>query len=970
MNASDVIKKFMDDAVNKPISADTERIRSELDFASKMCAVHPSSATAWKRIIERAVRILEKAIATGDIKGVARAVRDAEGAMAPIGAAAKKYTVHCVGHAHIDMNWQWSWPETVAVTIDTFGTVLQLMKEYPDFCFSQSQASVYRIVEQYNPDMLQMIRRRVKEGRWEVTASHWVECEKNIVSAESLCRQVLYTRRYMADLFDLRAEDVPIDWACDTFGHAATVPSYLRQAGIPYLYLHRPGTMTRPQPEVFWWEAPDKARVLVRNDSRFAYNGVVRPWMLSRFVEYVSETGLKDMMFVYGVGDHGGGPTRMDLDRAIEMNQWPIYPTICFSTAKRWFDAIAPHARGLPVLRRELNFEFEGCYSSQSVIKKGNRLCEARLGDAELSATLAWAATGDSYPTDKFRDAWRDVLFNQFHDILPGSGVADTRRYANALHQSALATAGQATTAALRRLASVVDTGGKSGDVVQSQSVGMGSGFGTGQGDASAGDPVAKRGLRVSAIFNTTGIDREEVARVTVWDRGGGHMATRAFHAMGPDGKVVRAQVLGSGEYWGHDFVTLAFPVNVPALGCSVYRVLEGDEVDGLKVDEFATGIQARQTGDTHHCGYCIPERACERIENEFIVVTIDPRNGGISGVIDKKTGVDIMDQKSRAGILEFGVERPHRMSSWQVDHLIGDPEGVEVFSIKRTDSGPFIASIEIGGRIRESKFFVTYSVCAGDPRLHVTIKGTWFQRGTAETGVPVMNFVLPLALSGAKARYEIPFGFVNREHNRREEVPALQWAQVDGRAGGRPAGCLLMNDSRHGHSLDGSTLRLTLIRGSYDPDPIPEIGEHEIKLAILPYVGMMPASDAIRHGQAFNHALVAVLTDAHGGEVEAGESWIRTGPRDVTLVAVKKAEDDDVVILRLCNAGAKQAMATVDFGRGMPLRPLRAWGVDLLERPSKQVWKVSGGRITGLVGAKSIANVAVHFQRQRVRAK
>ena len=108
--------------------------------------------------------------------------------LTPIGKVAKTYTCHCVGHAHIDMNWMWSWPETVAVTNDTFTTVLRLMDEYPDFCFSQSQASVYEVIRQYNPALLEPMRERIAEGRWEVNAVHWVEGDKNIASGESLER--------------------------------------------------------------------------------------------------------------------------------------------------------------------------------------------------------------------------------------------------------------------------------------------------------------------------------------------------------------------------------------------------------------------------------------------------------------------------------------------------------------------------------------------------------------------------------------------------------------------------------------------------------------------------------------------------------------------------------------------------------------------------------------------------------------
>ena len=209
-----------------------ERIEAQLLFAQHLCDLHGDRAASWRRVIARARAHVQGALEKGYIDGIATVVAEAEEMLSPFVKTAKNYTAHCVGHAHIDMNWMWSWPETVSVTLDSFHTVLRLMAEYPSFTFSQSQASTYAIVERHDSDLLKRIAQRVKEGRWEVTASHWVEGDKNLASAESLCRQLLYTREYMHRLFGLRPEDVPIDWAPDTFGHAATMPTYLVDGGV------------------------------------------------------------------------------------------------------------------------------------------------------------------------------------------------------------------------------------------------------------------------------------------------------------------------------------------------------------------------------------------------------------------------------------------------------------------------------------------------------------------------------------------------------------------------------------------------------------------------------------------------------------------------------------------------------------------------------------------------------------------
>ena len=199
------------------------RFTAQLDFADQLCRAHPKLANEWQEYIIEAGRIVQEGL-KGQRADLEDLVAQGEAALKPIGQVAKTYTLLCISHAHIDMNWMWSWPETVAVTNDTFQTMFTLMEEFPGFIFSQSQASVYRLVEKYNPRMFDMIRQRIQEGRWEVTASQWVEGDKNMVSGESISRHLLYTREYFQAKFGLSPEDVQVDFEPDTFGHPATLP--------------------------------------------------------------------------------------------------------------------------------------------------------------------------------------------------------------------------------------------------------------------------------------------------------------------------------------------------------------------------------------------------------------------------------------------------------------------------------------------------------------------------------------------------------------------------------------------------------------------------------------------------------------------------------------------------------------------------------------------------------------------------
>ncbi|HOX05447.1 MAG TPA: glycoside hydrolase family 38 C-terminal domain-containing protein [Planctomycetota bacterium] len=948
--------------------AELERFLAEEEFARGLCELHPREATGWKRLLSRARELVAKAVEGGSAASLQRAVREAEKLLAPVGRAARGCTVHLVGHAHIDMNWMWGWPETVAVTNDTFGTVLRLMDEYPEFRFSQSQASVYAIIEQHNPEMLARIKRRVAEGRWEVTASHWVEGDKNLAGGEALCRHLLYTRRYMQELFGLKPEDVNIDWSPDTFGHAATVPSYLVRGGVKYLYLHRPGIYLKSKPGAFWWKAPDGSRVLVRNDMKLGYNGTIGPGIVPHCLAFLRETGARDWMFVYGVGDHGGGPTRRDILRGLDMADWPVFPKVEFSTARAFYQRLEAQGAKLPTLDTELNTEFAGCYTTQTLIKKDNRFAECKLADAEAAAALAWAALGRDYPGAAFTEGWRDTLFSHFHDILPGSGVHDTRTYTHGLFQKTAAATGMIETQALRALAAAVDTSAaKAGDLsgtpapMVASGLGAGVGFASADGRIDASEQSSGQGDRPFVIWNPSSWERREVVEATVWDNCPKNVGTalkdRSFAVRGPDGVVRPAQKVKSGDYWGHQYVAVAFPVEVPALGYALYTVFEGEAP--------AAGDAVRQTGEVHHCTYARNERAREGLENDLIRMELDPATGGIRSLVEKASGAELVSPERPAPALEFAVERPHGMSAWCIENA-GPPEPVQALAMRRKLSGPHRASLEVDLAVRQSKFTLTYELRAGDPRLHIHLAGVWFERGTPETGVPALALALPLDLADAKARYEIPFGAVGRDLNRREELPALNWAMVTGRSRRGRAGVVLANDSKHGHSLDGSTLRLTLIRSSYDPDILPEIGEHQVRLMLLPFAGALADSRAVRAGGELNHPLRTVGTDVHKGKLPEKAALLSVEPANVVLSGFKKAEDSDSLVVRVYETAGRKTTARLRFDRQVLGAAAGAAETDVLERPlgKSSAKKAGADAVTVAVPAHGIATVVVKLKR------
>ncbi len=493
--------------------------------------------------------------------------------------------------------------------------------------YTQSQASVYEIVRRHNPELFERIARRVKDGRWEVAASHWVEGDKNIASGEALARHLLYTRRFMKEHLGLKPEDVQIDWSPDTFGHALTIPAIDARGGVKYYYMCRGGNGEKPP--VFWYKAPDGSRILVNLETTW-YNDHIAPHNATAMLKFCGKTGLKDWLNVYGVGDHGGGPTRRDILRCYEMDGWPIFPNFQFATTRDYYKILEDHGDKWPVIDRELNFEFTGCYTTQTQIKRNNRLGENYMVEAETTASIAARALGREYPAQALRDNWVNVLFSHFHDILPGSGVAETRQYNQGLFQKVAATTHMIKTNNLRAIAAVVDTSfaGSAADdeivpAASSLAIGGGPGRGTYWGGLSDAGHVID-GPRPFVVFNPTAWPRTELVRATVWDAdtgpAGGDLKQKEFVVRAKGGKVVPAQKVNTGDYWGHKFVDLVFPAEAAPLGYTTYAIQEG------KVEGYTAAVKEAVPPSRHEPFY----GALPALENEFLRVAFDPATGGL----------------------------------------------------------------------------------------------------------------------------------------------------------------------------------------------------------------------------------------------------------------------------------------------------------------------------------------------------
>ncbi|WP_293913991.1 alpha-mannosidase [Deinococcus sp.] len=375
------------------------------------------------------------------------------------------------GHAHIDLAWLWPLSETRRKALRTFSTVLSLMDEYPDFVFNQSSAQLYRFVQEDAPDLFEKIRARVAEGRWDVVGGMWVEPDGNLISGESWARQLLYGQRYFLREFGKAAT---VCWLPDTFGYAANLPQLLRLAGIPSFFTTK---LTWNETNVFpydlyHWEGLDGSRVVAHSfhnavpaqgyNADIAPKDVMQTWQAFRGKRVHDQSLLS-----FGYGDGGGGPTSGMLERYERLKDFPGLPRLEMRRVADFYADVDPQA-GLPVWVGEQYLELHrGTYTSQARVKWLNRRLEHMLVEAETASTLAYKLTGAPYPREALTPLWETLLRNQFHDILPGSGVKAVYDVAHQELQAALEGALKLRDAALQTLSDAVGgTMGESGRIV------------------------------------------------------------------------------------------------------------------------------------------------------------------------------------------------------------------------------------------------------------------------------------------------------------------------------------------------------------------------------------------------------------------------------------------------------------------------------------------------------------------------
>ncbi len=798
----------------------------------------------------------------------------------PVKDYVKQFTVYLVGNAHIDIAWLWRIYETMEVARATYATVLKNMEEYPELIYAQSQAITYEWMEKQHPEIFEKIKKMVKEGRWEIVGGMWLEPDCNLISGESWVRQILYGKRYFKEKFGV---DVKVGWNIDSFGYNWNMPQIYRLSGIDYFITQKilwNDTTVFPY-NIFWWEGVDGTRIL----SYFPPVGYTSRVRLERTVKalstYEATTGYKKTLILYGLGDHGGGPNREILNRVRNYSKLEIAPRFVHTRALDFLKKIVKEVKDIPVWKDELYLEYHrGTYTTQAAIKKNNRRSEVELSITEKLASIA-SLFGFEYPKDKIKQAWKLVLTNQFHDILPGSGINPIYRDAIEFYKKAYKILGKVKKKASSALLSRIDT-------------------------EVEGKPLV--------VFNPLSWTRTDFVQIRLDEEEGTQWCVRD-----DKGNVVPSEVVVD-----EDGVKIGFIAEkVPPVGYKVYSLVKGKSCK-VKTDLKASGYV---------------------LENSFLRIEVNPETGNIRSIYDKRLGKEFVAKGKEANVLQIYEDIPERWDAWNIGYTGRMWELNKADEVKLVHVSPVRAVIRVKKSFLgfsksryspteyfPSSFFVQdITLYAGLDRMDVKMKADWW-----ETHM-MLKVAFPVDVRSDKAAYEIPFATIERTtkfetlwEKARFEVPALKWADLSDSRGG----VSLLNDSKYGYDIHGNVMKLSLLRAPVWPDPMADRGKHEFTYSIYTHAGSWKEAETVHRGYELNTPLQVFFAEKHKGVLPRTFSFFSVQPASVVLDTVKMAEDGRELVLRLYESAGKPTTAKISFFRS----PVKVWVVNLMEENPKEV--------------------------------
>ena len=764
-------------------------------------------------------------------------------------------TCWAVGHTHIDVAWLWRLRQSRDKACRSFSTVLKLMEEYPEYKFMSSQAQLYEYVKEDYPEVYEKIKERVREGRWEVEGSMWVEADTNVASGEALVRQFMVGKRFFREEFGI---DNKIMWLPDVFGYSAAIPQLIKKSGMDYFMTTKISwnEYNKFPYDTFKWRGIDGTEVLShfppschatvneRSNWQTTYNSKLRPlYVLGGYKRYSQKDLNKDYLMSYGFGDGGGGPTIEMLEYGRRMEKGiQGCPVVKQSTSLDFFKDLDKKVSGnkrLPTWCGELYLEFHrGTLTSQARNKKYNRKSECLYHDVETLSAIANKEIGLSYPREELLKNWKTILLNQFHDILPGSSISvvyeDSKEDYERVLKAGCQMAGNAQSALLSKINLKEDS---------------------------------------IVVFNTTGFNRHDAViceipcdgEFALFDKNGNEVAYQKTF----DGKIV-------------------FVADAPSKGYA----------------SFAVKKTAPQKFD-------FVNATANKASTPFFDVEFNEEYN-ISKLIHKETGRSVAPDGEAVGKVIAYQDRPHNHEAWDIKCYFDEKSwNLDFKNAELIELGAVRAVYKVDRTFRDSSFTEYYCIYNDLQRIDVDYEADWHEDHV------VLKADYPVDVNSTRATFDIQFGNIERSTTTNTTWEFAQFEEsmhkwVDLSDNG--FGLSVINDCKYGCDIKNGHIRPTLFRCATNPNHIQDREHHSFSFSIYPHTKRVNDSDVVKEGYNVNFPLYAIPQKAQEGTLAPEYSLVFCDKENVVIETVKVAEDSDNIIVRAFETWNSKTPVTLTF--------------------------------------------------------
>ena len=706
--------------------------------------------------------------------------------------------VKCVGHTHIDMAWLWRLKHTHEKASRSFSTVLRMMEMFPEYIFLQTQPQLYEYIKEDFPEIYEEIKKRIKEGRWEVDGGMWVEADCNLTSGESLTRQILIGSKFIKEEF---GKEVEYLWLPDVFGYSWALPQILKKSGIDMFMTTKISwnQYNRMPHDTFKWKGMDGTEVLTHfittpepwNEPGswfYTYNGLLTAKTVKGVWDAYSEKEMnQELLISYGYGDGGGGVNRDLLERRRRIDKIPGLPSLETSTAGAFFrdlkETVKNTDRFVHTWDGELYLEYHrGTYTSQGYNKRMNRKMELLYRTAEWLTAMGGVREGrlELAEQEKLTEGWKRILTNQFHDIIPGSSIHEVYEDARKDYET-------------------IKNIGK--DVIRDYL-----------------EKSLEKDETSYTVYNASGWDTDEIAAVP--------QTALGVYTDG-EGTVLTSQQ-GQG-------VTYVLVKNVPAMGYQRITFHPGQ----VEEKKEAFRIEGRE------------------IETPYYILNINEQ-GQIEKLYDKEYQRNVLAPKERGNVLQMFEDKPLDNDAWDID-IYYQQKMREVTDLKKweiKEQGPLRLVIGLEWKYMNSTIEQEMILYSTNRRIDFSTHVDYRERQQ------LLKAAFPVDIRTTYATYDTQYGNVRRPNHWNTSWDQARFESVGHRFADlseRNYGVALLNDCKYGYDVKDNLLRISLLRSGKQPDHMQDIGEHVFTYSLLPHGGDFVEGDVVPSAFELNNPVLAV---------------------------------------------------------------------------------------------------------------